>query len=350
MPKKPYEKDLLEEVLNRNRRKLARARFRESKKAGSSSKQGKNNVISYKISQNRKKLASVFKVIAYQKHHSFLYNVIGYTEGKSDYVENELGEKISLNNLYKETQRWNLLKDEDNMKSTAKLNEDGSVNRDDLRNRQVCHAMFSLPKNITDKETFHKAMRESLAELFPYNKYCFGIHNNPQDTDNMHCHVMIKTRNEITNQQLNLSKWDIYKIQKSIDTKCKEFGLDLGSEEKRKAEKRRLENKRKKENAVYQPRLPKWYGERAPDWQLMYSFNNFPKISANKSTLDKLKEIGMSEEKIRSFLHMYKEDKKLAINTVNKRPDLFNIKKQKGFTLRKVSIIEVEKDNSTMEI
>ncbi|MDR0484293.1 MAG: relaxase/mobilization nuclease domain-containing protein [Alphaproteobacteria bacterium] len=357
---KEEEKSLLEEILNRNRRLLARMSYKQAQKKSSSKFSIDNrNIINYKQKTptqlkvkkgSRSKLASVFKVIKWAKNYSFLYNSTDYARRKSDCIENNLGEIITAENIAIEVKRWNLLKDEDNLKSTAKVGI-GGIDQDDLLHRQVCHSSFSLPSSINstnDKKIFHQAMRESLAELFPYNIYSFGIH---EDTNNMHCHINIKTRNEINNKQLVLDKKDLKKIHTVMNNKCKELGLDLGSEEEKKQLKQKQEQQNKnKQKAIYQPRLPRFYEERVPNWKSMYKSNSFIKITADKNTINKLKELGMSEDKIYSFLQMYKEDKKLALNTVNKRPDLFNIKKQeKWFTLRKVSIFEDKKETSKVE-
>ncbi|MFL1780492.1 hypothetical protein ABSA28_00182 [Candidatus Hepatincolaceae symbiont of Richtersius coronifer] len=102
---------------------------------------------------------------------------------------------------------------------------------------------------------------------------------------------------------------------------------------------------KKSKEAFY---LPSTLYDKVPLWKDMQETNIFPKISTNEQTIKRLKGLGMTEKNISSFLHMYEENKNLAVWSINNNSKVFNIKKpEKAFTLRKVELVKVEEKTLT---
>lgn len=318
--KKHQEKDLLEQLLNRRRKMLAKMNSKESNKAKPAVI--KQNFVNKakNITKNktaRSKVSTVFKSIGYRKSYNSLNIAMKYVLKNAEVLENEQGTEISIANINKEITRFDLKEDIDNLKTS--LENTCKIEENHLKNRQIWHAMFSLPNNKKEnKEAFKAVVREASSELLHGHKYLFAVHEN---TKSMHVHLVVRTKNDITGRQLRVNPKELEKIHELFHQKCLEHKLNLTYE--------RIKNK--------QPSLTPAYSK-LKTWKEMYEKDEFAKVATNKITYDKLASLGMDDKNINSFLHMYKEDKKMAIWTVNKNAKIFNIKNQEGFTLRKVEL------------
>lgn len=324
--KKGEEKDLLEELLNRRRKLLAKINSKEPKKSKIRSSK-KEIKIGLKKKTKRAVLGTIFNSIKYKKSYKECVVAIKYGLKNSSVIENEMGTEITLKNINQERERFGLLADADNLKKHVL--EETEIKEKDLKNRQIWHAVFSLPNNKKkNKEPFKRAVREVAGELLHGHKYVFAVHEN---TESMHAHFVVKTKNDITGRQIRVNPKELEKIHEALNKKCLEYGVDLRYE--------RTKNKGKK------PKLTQAYS-RLKDWKEMYQKDEFKEVSVNKEVHDKLSNLGMDKKNINSFLNMYKEDKKMAIWTVNKNAKIFNIANQENFTLRKVKLNkELEKEN-----
>ncbi len=327
--KKIYSRDLLEEILNRNRKMLSKRALRNSSRI----KQTRNRTnINGRFNNN--KVNTIFKSIGHRKNCDSLKISLEYVLRKTPALENEIGELISLDKVSKEINRYDLIPDEHNLKDPSK-----PISDDNLKSRQIWHCVFSLPNNDAEIEDFKSSMRKVLDEEFKGHKYIFGIHD---DTKNMHAHIIVKEKNDLTNRKLRIGTKDLYDLNKKLRDSCINHGISMDSNQSKMVEydidKEVISkvNKKKKKK-----KLPQYYYKTIPLWVEMYKKNKFEQLETNKSTTNRLKDLGMSDEDINMFLNMYKENKSVASGTINKNPSLFNIKKPKEwFTLRKTEVYE----------
>lgn len=328
---KKVDKDLLEEILNRNRKMLSRRALRNS------SRVKKTTDRTNKSSNNAG--ITIFKSIGHRKNSGSLRNSLEYVLEKTPTLENEMGELISLDKLTQEINRYDLIPDELNLKDPKK-----PISEDNLKSRQIWHCMFSLPNNEADIEDFKSAIREVMAEEFVGHKYNFGIHN---DTNNMHAHIIVKEKNDLTNRKLRVQTKDLFDLNKKLQDSCINHGISMDKSQASLVEYDINESISKSKKKVKKKKLPQCYYKTIPLWVEMYRSNKFKQLETNKSTTERLKKLGMSDENINMFLNMYAESKSFASGAINKNPSLFNIKKPKEwFNLRRMEIYE--KDSSNM--
>lgn len=326
MPKrysKVYEKDLLEEILNRNRKMLSKRALRNSSKT-------KKTTDRTNKSNNTGAVNTIFKSIGHRKNSGSLKSALEYVLRKTPTLENEMGELISLDNLSNEINRYDLIPDELNLKNPNK-----PISEDNLKSRQMWHAMFSLPNNIVDIEAFKKAVREVLDEEFVGHKYAFGIHTN---TDNPHVHFIIKEKNDLTNRKLRIGTKDLYSLNRKFQEACIKQGISVDKSQSSLVE-YDIESAIKPKNKENKKKLPPFYHQKVSNFAKMYAQDSFPQLETNKSTTDRLKKLGMSDEHINMFLNLYAENKSLATGAINENSGLFNIKKPKEkFNLRRMEV------------
>ncbi|MFL1780493.1 hypothetical protein ABSA28_00183 [Candidatus Hepatincolaceae symbiont of Richtersius coronifer] len=189
--------------------------------------------------------------------------------------------------------------------------------------------MFSLPNKLEDIEPFQRAVRESLSELFPHNKYLFTVH---QNTRNTHCHIAIKTKSDFDGKQLRIDKIQLFKIHNYIHDSCKKYEIDL-SLAKQEIEIRKREKTLENFPDFFYKKLKNWKNMYENnvfpeiDWSEIVKANKFPELTNDDRNLSRLKALGLNEEKLNSFLHMDQENRDLALWTINKKSTLFDIEK-----------------------
>jgi hypothetical protein len=323
---KPHEKDLLEEILNRNRKMLTKRALRNS----SRTKKTRDRT---NKSSNTGAVNTIFKSIGHRKNSDSLDSALRYVLKNTDTLENEMGETLHNDNINQEISRFDLIPDELNLKDPSK-----PISEDNLKSRQMWHCMFSLPNNESDIEDFKSAIREVMAEEFVGHKYDFGIHN---DTNNMHAHIIVKEKNDLTNRKLRVGTRNLYDLNRKLQDSCINHGIAMDRSQTNLVEydidERIAKPKKKKQKKA----LPQFYFKAVRKWADMYHQDSFPQLETNKSTTDRLKKLGMDDEHINMFLNLYRENKSLATGAINENSGLFNIKKPKEkFNLRRMEVYE----------
>ncbi|UQY79971.1 hypothetical protein HAV_00156 [Candidatus Hepatincola sp. Av] len=336
-------KSLLEEILNRNRRRLSKQLLQRTTKASNSlSKTYQSTKSTFAKNTTKVKVNTILKAIGFRKAKKSLPILINYVLRKTGEMYNELGEVITNNKIDEEAKRFNLMNDADNKKRFAKSIKEGS-----LKHRQILHLSYSLPNNNPSNKEKLLKVAESLGDVFPEHKYVYGLHNN---TKNMHLHIVVKCKNDVTKKRLRIGGKELVNINKYLYNKCQEQGIDLVA----------TNTKKKQEANKKLHKLPDFMKKTAPKFCEMYEKNSFSYISANKSTLESLKKLDMKEEDIKKFLWLYHENKQQAIYSINNSPKIFGLNKHrlsqykkqnngKGFTLRKVDISFVKKTQQLKE-
>jgi hypothetical protein len=304
--------DLLEEILRKNR---ARVKGLSNTKIAPNRRNHKNNTSSKNNQIKFQPVATVFKVLGWRKTKDSLGIVMNYVFKNTTHIYNELGMELSKTDMQTEKARFDLTESE--------------------ANRQLGHFMFSLPNTNNSKEALLAVLNNHLPDLFSGHKYFIAIHGN---TDHLHAHIVLKTKNDITRKQIRLNPSTLYKTNYELNNACISKGLDLSKAPFF-------------EESVEKQKFPDFLRKTCPLWIDMYKKSTFSGISANNSTIVALKRLGLKEKHIRSFLHLYKEDKRKALWSINNRPDLFGIDKEtlndynnlynvNGFTLRKVEVYQ----------
>lgn len=303
--------------------------------------------------QSAKELPTIFEIVGYRKSKHSLNVAINYILENTNVLLSEQFQEFNQHNKHELIKDFNLISDSNNLKKDIQQadiisQEHGYIPDDMLKNRQLCHMVFSLPHNKPkEQEKLLYAMHQSFIELYPTHKFVIGVHKN---TNNMHAHIILKTRNNETNKQLAINKLDIKKINNVLFQKCLNNNLKLPVKPKVKnldktqhselnpVNNHEVENN-KKQTLNSKPKLAKFYLSKAKQWAKYYKDSNFPPISANDNTLKKLQNIGCDEISTKSFLWLYYENKQLAIWTINNKPEFFKLtQKPLHFNLRKVSI------------
>lgn len=332
-------KSILEEILERNRKRLARRVFvsnssmRLKSHYESHKKFTKGDFKSYQSHGKSHRVNTILKAIAFRKSKKSLPILINYILNNASEMYNELGEIITKNKIDEEGQRFNLIEDANNKKAYAKDCKEKS-----LKHRQILHLMYSLPNNKEENKEKLLALAESFKDIFPDHKYVYGLHSN---TNNMHLHIAIKCKNDVTKKRLRIGGKELIAINKYLYNKCQDLGIDLVATN--------IKKQKQANTKLHKNKLPDFMKKTSPKFVEMYNNDNFPYIDANKSTIDALKKLKLDEENIKKFLWLYNENKKQAIYSINKSPKIFGLtphrvntyKKEnnnKGFTLRKVEI------------
>lgn len=335
----------LEDLINKHRRTLAKKQLSVSLRKTQTYSHKKSNIAKLdnnssnnRVYKKRNNSPTILKVLGWRKKGDSLKILMNYILQNTNFLENELGEAITDKSISKadENDRFNLIKDIDNKKKYAR-----NCDEENLKNRQLCHTVFSLPNNrVVNERVLHKTLRETLPHIFAGHKYVFGIHTN---TSNMHVHIAFKTKNDVTNQQIRLNPQELVKINKILYKACLQNNVNM--------EKLGLEPipLKKSKTIDKDKKLPDFILKTAPKWCENYKNNSFLKVDGNIATINKLKELQMNDEQINSFLNLYNEDKKLAIYVINNMPKLFNMTNKQlndynklnnkdGFTLRQVQV------------
>ncbi len=327
---KPYEKDLLEEILNRNRRMLSKRALRNSSKTKKTRDRTNKS--------NNTAGVTIFKSIGHRKNSSSLKSALEYVLRKTPTLENEMGELIDGDKLAKEIKRYDLIPDELNLKDPSK-----PISDENLKSRQIWHCMFSLPNNEADIEDFKSALREVMAEEFIGHKYEFGIHN---DTNNMHAHIIVKEKNDLTNRKLRIGTRNLYSLNRKFQEACIKHGISVDKSQSSLVEYDIESSIKPKNKQDKKKKLPPFYHQKVSNFAKMYAQDSFLQLETNKSTTERLKKLGMDNEHINMFLNLYAENKSLATGAINENSGLFNIKKPKEkFNLRRMEVYEKGSSN-----
>ncbi len=323
---KPHEKDLLEEILNRNRKMLSKRALRNSSKT-------KKTTDRTNKSANTGAVNTIFKSIGHRKNSDSLDSALRYVLKNTDTLENEMGELIYGDKVIKEISRFDLIPDYYNLKDPNK-----PISEDNLKSRQMWHSIFSLPAGKVNIDNFKSAIREVMSEEFTGHKYEFGVHNN---TDNVHAHLIIKEKNDLSNKKLRIGTKDLYSLNRKFQEACIKHGISVDKSQSSLVEYDIESSIKPKNKQAKKKKLPPFYYQKVSNFAKMYAQDSFTQLETNKSTTARLKKLGMDNEHINMFLNLYAENKSLATGAINENPSLFNIKKPKEkFNLRKMEVYE----------
>lgn len=93
-----------------------------------------------------------------------------------------------------------------------------------IPNKETFNMIFSMSNyEIATTEQIRKAAYETIKELYANNSFIIASHN---DTDNPHCHLILKRRDNKTGKRLYLTKADLIKIRLKYSQKLREAGVE----------------------------------------------------------------------------------------------------------------------------
>ena len=91
-------------------------------------------------------------------------------------------------------------------------------------NKETFNMIFSMSNyEVATTEQIRKAAYETIKELYGNNSFIIASHN---DTDNPHCHLILKRRNSINGKKLDIKKSDLIKIRLKYTQKLREAGVE----------------------------------------------------------------------------------------------------------------------------
>jgi hypothetical protein len=140
------------------------------------------------------------------KHH------VDYISRNGDVeLENERGEVIDRKDLMQE------------LKASQVPSESGK--------REFLHVLFSMPPGTPEKE-LKDSVREFCKEEFANRQYVIALH---RDTDHVHCHVCVGTRDiyRANEPRLSPKKADLSRWRLGFADKLREHGIDAAASERR---------------------------------------------------------------------------------------------------------------------
>ncbi|MDR0563628.1 MAG: relaxase/mobilization nuclease domain-containing protein [Azoarcus sp.] len=132
----------------------------------------------------------------------------------------------------------------------------------DSKRREFLHVLFSMPAGTPEQE-FKKSLREFCQEEFATRQYVMALH---RDTDHMHAHVCVSTRDMARANEPRLSprKADLFRWRLGFADKLRENGIDAAASERRhRFQYRRAENPVVRQIRADNPDSPVYNARRA---------------------------------------------------------------------------------------
>ncbi|MBQ8819162.1 relaxase/mobilization nuclease domain-containing protein [Campylobacter sp.] len=110
------------------------------------------------------------------------------------------------------------------MNSSYALKTNREITHLKIPNKETFNMIFSMSNyEIATTEQIRKAAYETIKELYGNNSFIIASHN---DTDNPHCHLILKRRDNKTGKRLYLTKVDLIKIRLKYSQKLREAGVE----------------------------------------------------------------------------------------------------------------------------
>ena len=110
------------------------------------------------------------------------------------------------------------------MNSSYALKTNSEIAHLKIPNKETFNMIFSMSNyEIATTEQIRKAAYETIKELYANNSFIIASHN---DTDNPHCHLILKRRDNKTGKRLYLTKADLIKIRLKYSQKLREAGVE----------------------------------------------------------------------------------------------------------------------------
>lgn len=110
------------------------------------------------------------------------------------------------------------------MNSSYALKTNSEIAHLKIPNKETFNMIFSMSNyEIATTEQIRKAAYETIKELYANNSFIVASHN---DTDNPHCHLILKRRDNKTGKRLYITKADLIKIRLKYSQKLREVGVE----------------------------------------------------------------------------------------------------------------------------
>lgn len=110
------------------------------------------------------------------------------------------------------------------MNSSYALKTNREITHLKIPNKETFNMIFSMSNyEVATTEQIRKAAYETIKELYGNNSFIIASHN---DTDNPHCHLILKRRDNKTGKRLYLTKVDLIKIRLKYSQKLRESGVE----------------------------------------------------------------------------------------------------------------------------
>lgn len=110
------------------------------------------------------------------------------------------------------------------MNSSYALKTNSEIAHLKIPNKETFNMIFSMSNyEIATTEQIRKAAYETIKELYANNSFIIASHN---DTDNPHCHLILKRRDNKTGKRLYITKADLIKIRLKYSQKLREVGVE----------------------------------------------------------------------------------------------------------------------------
>lgn len=110
------------------------------------------------------------------------------------------------------------------MNSSYALKTNSEIAHLKIPNKETFNMIFSMSNyEIATTEQIRKAAYETIKELYANNSFIIASHN---DTDNPHCHLILKRRDNKTGKRLYITKADLIKIRLKYSQKLCEVGVE----------------------------------------------------------------------------------------------------------------------------
>ncbi|MDR0484251.1 MAG: hypothetical protein LBH40_03130 [Alphaproteobacteria bacterium] len=225
------------------------------------------------------------------------------------------------------------------------------------KNRLVSQVIISIPNDVASyskfkkyndkklKNILEKVSTESISEKYPMNDFFLSVHDNGK---NLHIHVPVVCKGH-DGYKISINKPDIQELREKLVYKLKEYDinlvatsfLDKNHEKSPKKQKIHMEHNINLGDS-YKIKVPKWCN----------SINNIENYSLDSSKFKSKKEENKFNElfkifqecytdrnkAIKSFLLMYKEDKRIATWSLDKNPKIFGELKDKKIKIPPINI------------
>lgn len=110
------------------------------------------------------------------------------------------------------------------MNSSYALKTNREITHLKIPNKETFNMIFSMSNyEVATTEQIRKAAYETIKELYANNSFIVASHN---DTDNPHCHLILKRRDNKTGKKLDIKKADLIKIRLKYSQKLREAGVE----------------------------------------------------------------------------------------------------------------------------
>ncbi|MCR8689741.1 MULTISPECIES: relaxase/mobilization nuclease domain-containing protein [Campylobacter] len=193
---------------------LKREQYKKSHSSHNRSTSGKYNYqVMFKISSSCSSYEHLYSHIKYITRNGSLEAIYYDPIQKTDYQK---ASRFQGKNDNKQ-----MLK---HINSSYALKTNSEITHLKIPNKETFNMIFSMSNyEVATTEQIRKAAYETIKELYANNSFIIASHN---DTDNPHCHLILKRRNSINGKKLDIKKSDLIKIRLKYSQKLREAGVE----------------------------------------------------------------------------------------------------------------------------